>query len=350
MSFAERKLPDRPRWQRELSECVTDPLELLKALQLPANLGEAAERASRIFGLRVTRSFLSRMRRGDASDPLLRQVLPLGDELIETPGYTPDPLEEGAALRTPQLLHKYAGRALLITTEACAIHCRYCFRREFPYSPQEQGGRGVGGRWGEALEVIAQDSSIEEVILSGGDPLSLSDMRLIQLTDAISAIPHVKRLRVHTRQPVVLPSRVDAGLVAWLKGIRLPVVVVLHVNHPNEIDDEVRAACAALLTAGVTLLNQSVLLRGVNDDVDTLQRLSELLFAAGVLPYYLHVPDRVRGTAHFDVDEDAARHLVAALMTRLSGYLVPRLVREVPGAASKTPLVPAHETSERIRS
>ena len=338
------------RWQRELGESITDPRELLRALQLPASLGDAAERAAQAFGLRVTRSFLSRMRPGEVDDPLLRQVLPLAAELLEAPGFTPDPLDERAAMRTPQLLHKYAGRALLITTEACAIHCRYCFRREFPYSPQEQEGRGAGGRWSAALDVIAGDASIEEVILSGGDPLSLGDARLSQLTHAICAIPHVKRLRVHTRQPVVLPSRVDAGLLAWLKGIRLPVVVVLHANHPNEIDDEVREACAALRAAGITLLNQSVLLRGVNDSVDTLQRLSEVLFDAGVLPYYLHVPDRVRGTAHFDVDENTARDLVGELMTRVSGYLVPRLVREVPGAASKTPLVPAHEYSERIRS
>lgn len=325
-------------WQRELAASITDARELIEALGLPASLAAPAERAAKLFGLRVTRSFLSRMRPGDVNDPLLRQVMPLDAELLETPGYTSDPLDERAALRAPQLLHKYSGRALLVTTEACAIHCRYCFRREFPYSSREQDGLGTGGRWREALAVIAGDSSIEEVILSGGDPLSLSDARLSQLTNGIAAIPHVKRLRVHTRQPIVLPSRVDAGLSAWLREIRLPVAFVLHANHPNEIDQDVREACAALRAAGVTLLNQAVLLRGVNDDVDTLQRLSETLFAAGVLPYYLHAPDRVRGTAHFEVDDAIARNLVAALMTRVSGYLVPRLVREVPGAESKTPL------------
>lgn len=326
------------RWQRELADSITDPVELLNALQLPPGLAENARRAAQLFGLRVTRSFLSRMRAGDVDDPLLRQVLPLGAELLEVPGFIPDPLEESAARRAPQLLQKYTGRALLITTEACAIHCRYCFRREFPYSPQPQEGSVVGGRWREALGFIAQDASIEEVILSGGDPLSLSDARLETLTGALAAIPHVKRIRVHTRQPIVLPSRVDAGLLAWLDGIRLPLVVVLHANHPNEIDDDVRAACAALKSRGATLLNQSVLLRDVNDDVDTLQRLSCALIEAGVLPYYLHLPDRVRGTAHFDVDEGRARALIAELMTRLSGYLVPRLVREVPGAASKLPV------------
>ena len=326
------------RWQRELAESITDPVELLNALRLPPGLADDARRAAQLFGLRVTRSFLSRMRVGDVDDPLLRQVLPLGAELLEAPGFISDPLDEHAARRAPQLLQKYTGRALLITTEACAIHCRYCFRREFPYSPPVQEGSIGGGRWRESLEFIVQDASIEEVILSGGDPLSLSDARLTSLTGELASIPHVKRIRVHTRQPIVLPSRVDGGLLAWLDGVRLPLVVVLHANHPNEIDDDVRAACAALKSRGVTLLNQSVLLRGVNDDVDTLQRLSCALVEAGVLPYYLHLPDRVRGTAHFDVDEGRARALIAELMTRLSGYLVPRLVREVPGAASKLPV------------
>jgi EF-P beta-lysylation protein EpmB len=332
-STVEQVLPARPRWQRELADAITEPEALLAALGLPAALAGPARRAAHDFGLRVTRSFIARMRQGDVNDPLLRQVLPLGDELLETPGYVPDPLEEGAARRAPQLLHKYQGRALLITTEACAIHCRYCFRREFPYSLPDTTS---SGRWSEALSVIAQDTSIEEVILSGGDPLSLSDARLTQLTDALARIPHLKRVRVHTRQPIVLPSRVDAGLLAWLRGIRLPLVMVVHANHPNELDDDVRAACAALRSAGVTLLNQSVLLKGVNDDADTLHRLSVALMDAGVLPYYLHLPDRVRGTAHFDVEERVALGLVDALGRRLSGYLVPRLVREIPGAPSKT--------------
>ncbi len=322
-------------WQRELSRSITKPEVLLQALDLdPALLGDARA-ASKLFGLRVTPSYLARIRRGDARDPLLRQVLPLGEELSETEGYVGDPLEEAAARRAPNLLQKYTGRALLITTAACAIHCRYCFRREFPYSAQsEEDG---AGRWSAALAAIAADASIEEVILSGGDPLALSDARLASLTDAIQQIPHVRRLRVHTRQPVVLPSRVDDGLVAWLRGVRLPTVFVVHINHGNEIDGEVRDAMGRLRAAGVTLLNQSVLLRGVNDDVETLAELSRLLFDAGITPYYLHLTDKVRGTAHFDVGDDEGRALIAALEKRLSGYLVPRLVREVPGAASKVP-------------
>jgi len=320
-----------------MAEVITRPEDLLAALELPAGLAPAARNAAKLFPLRVPRSYLARMRRGDVHDPLLRQVLPLGDEQLEVPGFSADPLEEAAARRAPNLLQKYSGRALLITTEACAVHCRYCFRREFPYSEQSEQP-GERGRWRSALAAIASDDSLEEVILSGGDPLSLGDARLSQLTDAIAAIPHVRRIRVHTRQPIVLPSRVDEGLLAWLRGIRLPVVFVLHANHPREIDGEVRQACASLRAAGAQLLNQSVLLRGVNDDVDTLCNLSGELFDAGVLPYYLHLADRVRGTAHFDVEEDRARELVASLMARLPGYLVPRLVREEPGASSKTPV------------
>ncbi len=321
-------------WQRELAESITTPEELFASLGLDVAGLDAARAAARTFGLRVTRSYVARMRRGDPSDPLLRQVLPVADELREVPVYEPDPLHERAALRASNLLHKYAGRVLLITTQACGVHCRYCFRREFPYSEQ-------AGRWSDALGVIAGDSSVEEVILSGGDPLSLSDQRLTQLTDALAAMPHVRRIRVHTRQPIVLPSRVDAGLAAWLGVVRQPVVFVLHANHAQEIDADVRAACARLRAAGVSLLNQSVLLAGVNDDARTLAELSGVLFDAGVLPYYLHLPDRVRGTAHFDVDERRARAMVDELSARLPGYLVPRLVREVPGAPAKVPQYPA---------
>jgi EF-P beta-lysylation protein EpmB len=326
-------------WQRDLGRAITDPEELLAKLGLDPALGAPARTASSAFGMRVTRSYLSRMRRGDANDPLLRQVLPLADELLEMPGYGADPLLEHEATRAPGLLQKYQGRALLITTQACAIHCRYCFRREFPYSAQAEAVEEGATRFRAALDVIAADASIEAVILSGGDPLSLSDARLTKITDAIAGIRHVQRIRVHTRQPIVLPSRVDDGLLSWLRGIQRPTVFVLHTNHPNELDSEVRAACAKLRRAGVTLLNQSVLLRGVNDDVDTLADLSRALMDAGVVPYYLHLLDRVRGTAHFDVEESEARRLVETLSARLSGYLVPRLVREVPGAPYKVPSV-----------
>jgi EF-P beta-lysylation protein EpmB len=320
-----------------MASAITDPLVLVTELGLDPGLASAAIAAGGTFRLRVPRSYVARIRHGDPNDPLLRQVLPIQDELADVADYTADPLGERAALRAPGLLQKYHGRALLITTSACAVHCRYCFRREFPYAEQTS----ESSRWSEALDEIARDTSIEEVILSGGDPLSLSDSRLASLTDAIQRIPHVRRLRVHTRQPVVLPSRVDEGLTQWLTQLRLPVVFVLHVNHPNEIDADVRAACALLHDSGVTLLNQTVLLQGVNDDASVLSELSRKLFEAGVLPYYLHVLDRVRGAAHFDVPEASARVIAGQLAAQMPGYLVPRLAREIYGAPAKVTLPPS---------
>jgi L-lysine 2,3-aminomutase len=325
-----------PRWQAEMAEAISSPEALLGELGLDRRLIAPARAASAAFRLRVPRSYVSRMRHGDPADPLLRQVLPIEDELQEATSYVSDPLGEHAALRAPGLLQKYRGRALLITTSACAVHCRYCFRREFPYSEQTTDAP----RWSEALEEIAKDSSLEEVILSGGDPLSLSDARLASLTGALSKIPHVRRLRVHTRQPIVLPSRVDDGLIGWLRTLRLPMVFVVHANHPNEIDSHVRSAFERLRTNGVTLLNQSVLLRGVNDNVEVLADLSRRLFDSGVLPYYLHVLDHVRGAAHFAIPDADARALAGELSSQLSGYLVPRLVREIYGAPAKVTLPP----------
>lgn len=321
-------------WQQELAEAITTPDELAAALGLSPGDLAAAQEASRSFRLRVPRSFVARMRPGDPRDPLLRQVLPAAAELAGEAGYVTDPIGESAALRTPDLLQKYRGRALLITTQACAVHCRYCFRREFPYAEQS----GDAPRWSEALAQIAADPSLEEIILSGGDPLSLSNARLESLTRALGAIPHVRRIRVHTRQPVVLPSRVDEGLLHWLRTGVPAMVLVLHVNHPNELDAELAAACAKLRSTGTTLLNQSVLLAGVNDDAEVLSELSRRLFDAGVLPYYLHALDRVRGAAHFAVPDERARSLAGQLAARLPGYLVPRLVREVPGAPAKVGL------------
>jgi EF-P beta-lysylation protein EpmB len=324
------------RWQTEMADAIASPEDLVAALGLDRGLLAPAHAAAAGFRLRVPRSYVARMRPGDPSDPLLRQVLPIGSELEEVADYVSDPLGEHAALRAPGLLQKYRGRALLITTSACAVHCRYCFRREFPYSEATD----EAPRWSSALAEIARDISLEEVILSGGDPLSLSDARLTVLTDALAGIGHLRRLRLHTRQPVVLPSRVDEGLLGWLRSVPLPVVFVLHANHPNEIDAEVRRACAKLRAVGVTLLNQSVLLRGVNDDPDVLAELSRRLFDAGVLPYYLHVLDRVRGAAHFAVSDLEACAIAGQLAARLSGYLVPRLVRELYGAAAKVTLPP----------
>jgi EF-P beta-lysylation protein EpmB len=284
------------------------------------------------------------MRRGDPTDPLLLQVMPAAAELTEQPGFGSDPLAEQSAFKAPGLLQKYQGRALLIASGACAVNCRFCFRREFPYA-QQLGNAALS----QALEAIAMDSSIEEVILSGGDPLSLGNARLQAITEHLAKIPHIRRLRLHTRLPVVLPSRVDAGLIEWLRQLPWPLAVVLHINHGNEIDEDLRGACARLRASGATLLNQTVLLRGINDSVAALSTLSQRLFAAGVVPYYLHLLDRVRGVAHFEVPEATAQRLVGELASSLSGYLVPRLVREVPGGPAKLPLGALFTHPENVR-
>lgn len=284
------------------------------------------------FSLRVPLSFVKRMRRGDPHDPLLRQVWPCEEEHLPQPGFSTDPVGDLRAMPMPGIIHKYAGRVLLMVTGACAIHCRYCFRAHFPY--HEAVVRT--GRWQPALEYVAARPDVTEVILSGGDPLVLSDDRLSMLVRAISHIPHVRRLRIHTRLPAVIPSRIDDPLLDWLSSTRLKTVMVLHVNHANEVDGGLRKALQRIRDAGATLLNQAVLLRGVNDSVDSLVALSEVLFDAGVAPYYLHLLDRVRGAAHFEVAEQDAIALLGQVSKLLPGYLVPRLAREIPGAEAKT--------------
>ena len=322
------------RWQQTWRDAVRDPRELLAMLGLDALADGLSDAAAEQFPLRVPRGFVARMRHGDPTDPLLRQVLPVLEEDRIVPGFGLDAVGDGAARRGGGVIHKYNGRALLIATGSCAVHCRYCFRRHYPYAEDTAAAAG----WQEAVALIADDTSIHEVILSGGDPLSLADHKLAELTDALRGIPHLRRLRIHTRLPIVLPERVDAGLLAWLRGLPWPVAVVVHANHANEFDAAVDAALTALRDAGSTLLNQAVLLRGVNDSVEALAALCERGHAAGVLPYYLHQLDRVAGAAHFEVGDAEALALHAALAARLPGYLVPRLVREVAGAPGKTPL------------
>ena len=322
------------RWQKALREAVRDPRELLDLLGLDRLAPRLSDEAMVQFPLRVPRGFVARMRRGDPSDPLLRQVLPLDDEMRPMPGFGLDAVGDGAAKTAPGVIQKYRGRALLVATGSCAIHCRYCFRRHFPYAEETAARDG----WREAVDLIRQDASIEEVLLSGGDPLSLSNGKLAELTGALADIPHLRRLRIHSRLPIVVPERVDDGLMGWLSTLPWPVTLVVHANHANEFDGTVDAALGRLRAAGVHLLNQAVLLRGVNDSVDALAALSERGFRAGVLPYYLHQLDRVAGVAHFEVDDAHARALHAGLAARLSGYLVPRLVREIPGDTGKRPL------------
>ena len=331
-----RSQPSRQpdRWQTLLGRAIKDPQQLLSALDLPLKLLPAARHAATHFRLKAPQGFVRRMRKGDPNDPLLRQVLPLDAELEPADGYSCDPLDEMQTMAAPGVLHKYRGRVLLTLTGACAVHCRYCFRRHYPYS-QANAGRDNGQA---ARDYLLRHPDIEEVILSGGDPLTLPDNRLRELVSRLAEVPHLKRLRIHSRVPVVLPERVDPLLLEWISTPRFQTVLVIHCNHANEIDASVADALAGLRTAGVTLLNQSVLLRGVNDNVDTLAALSEKLFESGTLPYYLHQLDPVLGASHFAVGDQTARDLVDALRNRLPGYLVPRLVREHAGQPAKTPI------------
>jgi EF-P beta-lysylation protein EpmB len=314
---------------------VRDPVELCRRLELPAEYEAAAVRAARLFPVFAPLAYLARMRPGDVKDPLLRQVLPLAAELERADGFSVDPVGDRPATLAPGLLSKYHGRALLVTTGACAVHCRYCFRRHYPYG---EGPRSPDD-WQPALDPIAADASLEEVILSGGDPLTLVDSHLAELARRLAAIPHVRRLRVHTRLPMMIPERVTDALLAWLCGTRLTPIMVIHANHPAELgdsaSDSVAHAIGRLVEAGIPVLNQAVLLAGVNDDADTLVELSRRLVDLRVMPYYLHQLDRVSGAAHFEVPVSRGLALINAMRERLPGYAVPRYVQEVAGEANK---------------
>lgn len=397
MSLSSSLVPRTPlaAWQVALREAVRDPRELARLLELDPGWADQARRATADFPLFVPRSYLARMRPGDPADPLLRQVLPLALEIqgetseshnVTNPGSDPvgavlaaaklertpemtaqggpgprpsevpgtdgfgsslrsspatphpqgliDPVGDLDAQRLPGLLHKYAGRVLLITTGACAVHCRYCFRRHFPY---DSAPKTLAG-WEPALAEIAADSSISEVILSGGDPLTLRDGLLASLAERLADMSHLRRLRVHTRLPLMIPERVNDELLEWLRGTRLSPVMVIHANHANELQGDAADAVQRLVAAGIPTLNQTVLLRGINDNVETLAALSERLLDLGALPYYLHQLDRVAGAMHFEVPIEVGLELVAALRARLPGYAVPRYVQERAGEPSKTPL------------
>lgn len=326
--------PSREDWLAQLADVVTSPDELLHLLNVDADTNLLAGRdAKRLFALRVPRAFIARMEPGNPNDPLLRQVLTSQDEFIAAPGFSTDPLEEQHSV-VPGLLHKYSNRALLLVKGGCAVNCRYCFRRHFPYAENQGNKRN----WQAALEYISAHPELDEIIFSGGDPLMAKDHELDWLITQLESISHIKRLRIHSRLPIVIPARVTDALVARISTSSLQVLLVNHINHANEIDAEFHAAMKRLRMAGVTLLNQSVLLRGVNDNAQTLADLSNALFDVGVMPYYLHVLDKVQGAAHFMVSDDEARSIIRELLTLVSGYLVPKLAREIGGEPSKTPL------------
>ncbi|MEQ1830465.1 MAG: EF-P beta-lysylation protein EpmB [Pirellula sp.] len=321
-------------WQQAMKNAIRDSTQLCKALDLdPAELRLSRDGEDQ-FPVFVPHEFLRRMRRGDPNDPLLLQVLPRLEESMVVPDDALDPVGDQLVEMVPGLLHKYQGRVLLILSGACAVHCRYCFRRHYPYGLAPKSFE----QWKPALDYIANDPSVHEVILSGGDPLTISDSQLSQLSERLESISHVRRLRIHTRFPVVIPQRIDANLCRWLSESRLSKWVVLHINHPNEIDLELVQAIGRLRAIGCNVLNQAVLLRGINDQLDTLARLCEQLIDLGVIPYYLHQLDRVAGASHFEVDPEDGLKLVGQLASLLPGYAVPNYVREIAGEPSKTPM------------
>ena len=321
-------------WQQEIATAFTDFAALFDFLELDRETLPYSLAADNPFPMRVPRNYAARMEKGNPWDPLLLQVLPRYAENTQFPGFRTDPVGDLDALQVPGLLQKYRHRALIITTGACAVHCRYCFRRNFPYQETVAVGQDLAG----ALTWLHAHPEIREVILSGGDPLSLNDRQLLQWLDALSELDQLQRLRLHTRVPVVVPKRVTPALVAWLNASPKSIALVLHINHPNELHSELQQTLVQLRAPKVTLFNQAVLLKGVNDRADLLIDLSELLFAHGVIPYYLHQLDRVAGSAHFEVSDHDARELHAQLAAALPGYLVPRLVREIAGAANKVPV------------
>ena len=327
------EMPKIPDWQRQMATGFSRVADLLAWLEIePASLENTIDPASH-FPMKVPCTFAARMRKGDPQDPLLRQVLPLHAEKETVPGFISDPVGDLPASDGQGIIQKYHGRALLVTTGACAIHCRYCFRRHFPYQSHHID-RILSP---ESIETL-DDENIEEIILSGGDPLALSDSRLQVLISSLGKLEKLRRLRIHTRLPVVIPDRVTQRLVDMLAGFRVPATVVLHINHPNEIDQQTQQACRRLFNGGIHLLNQAVLLKGVNDDAGVLEELSVKGFEAGILPYYVHQLDRVSGSAHFQVPSADALQLEEELRNTLPGYLLPRFVTEVPGRKSKIPL------------
>lgn len=321
-------------WQQQLAEGFSNIEELCRYLEIDSQQLPLLHQY-KAFPLKVTRSYVDCMQKGNPDDPLLRQILPLQAELIESADYKADPVGDLAAITTPGVIHKYQGRVLLILTGACAIHCRYCFRRNFPYAELQVSKQKLTA----ALSYIQDRSDISEVIFSGGDPLLLTDSKLKTLVEQIAQIPHIKRIRIHSRLPIVLPSRITPELLDLLKDSNKQIIMVVHCNHAHELSEAVNQACLQMSDIGICLLNQSVLLNGVNDNADTLCQLQESLFKIKILPYYLHMLDKVSGATHFAVSDEKAAKLLKNMRERLPGYLVPKLVREQAGAAFKIPIM-----------
>lgn len=323
----------RPQWQQELAQAISDPYQLAEILELPKSWADHHAAARELFPLRVPRFFVDLMQHKNEQDPLLLQVMPNANEFLQHPEFITDPLQEQQSSYTG-ILHKYSSRVLVILRGGCAVNCRYCFRRHFPYEQHHFGREQLT----QLVALVKSDTAVNEVILSGGDPLMANDTQLSKIIDALEAIPHLKRIRIHTRLPVVIPSRLTKELCQHLARSRLQAVMVLHINHPNEISSLLNTHLNDFRRVGITLLNQSVLLKGVNDSAATLVELSERLFDAGIIPYYLHLLDKVAGASHFDIDEKKARNLLIKVRAQVAGFLVPQLVREIAGEPNKTPI------------
>ena len=331
-------IPKKPisveqNWQKELAKSFTDPEKLLQYLNLDGEKYRSHFGARRLFPMRVPRHFVELMEKGNWQDPLLQQVMPNSQEFFSQPGFSEDPLDEHNTAGRG-ILHKYRNRALFIVRGGCAVNCRYCFRRHFPYADNAVNKQ----QWQEAIDYVAANAQLDEIIYSGGDPLMARDEHLAWLSQQLMAIPHIRRLRIHTRLPVVLPQRIDSAFIDWFSTMPLQRILVLHINHANEVSDELKRRLKPLKEAGVTLLNQAVLLGGINDSADQQIALNEAVFEAGVMPYYLHMLDKVQGASHFDVPLSSAKTMMAEVIKRQPGYLVPKLVREIGGQPGKTPV------------
>ena len=333
-----KQQPVEPNWQKELANGFNSPETLLDYLGFNASDFEHHHRARSLFALRVPRFFVDLMTRQDLNDPLLKQVMPMADEFIIDPEFSTDPLEEqvidNIKRSTKGMLHKYQNRVLLMLRGGCAINCRYCFRRHFPYDQHHNNKQD----WLAVFEQINTDNNIDEVILSGGDPLMANDDYIAWICEQIETIPAIKRIRLHTRLPVVLPYRVTQNLLTALKKSSKQIIIVLHINHPNEISSELIQKVDLLCNAGITVLNQAVFLKGINDSVETQITLNEALFSARIQPYYLHMFDKVQGAAHFAISDERAVNIMRQVISQQSGYMVPKLVREIGGESSKTPV------------
>lgn len=323
-------------WSQHLSSALTSLPELIQHLGLPPSMAEQGVEAHETFKLLVPRPYLSRIQHGNPNDPLLVQILPSASEMLAVTGYSKDPLEEADHNPQKAIVHKYKRRLLVITTGTCAVNCRYCFRRHFPYGDNQLAQT----EWDSVIDYLKAHPEVNEVILSGGDPLMMKDALLADKVRKLEALPQIKRLRIHSRLPVVIPQRVCQAMLDWIKASRLDIIMVWHINHANEVDEYVIQAAQRLKQQGVTLLNQGVLLKGVNDTVGAQVDLSETVFKAGLMPYYMFTLDPVEGAAHFDISVEDAQRLMGKVAAELPGYLVPRLAKEIPGEAAKTVFAP----------